>query len=134
VDNPSSQHGPEAGLHLTCYGGIERGVRNVSPVNIEKVANGLKKRRRRARVVRAGLAALPAYSVGHCVVAVEHSPRRFSLKNFVTPTPRSWPMPVDTHSPVTRWCITLNTIRDPAGQSNLSAKYPSVEGRCYGDY
>ena len=30
------------GLHRTYYSGIERGVRNVSLVNIEKVANGLK--------------------------------------------------------------------------------------------
>ena len=30
------------GLHRTYYGGIERGVRNVSLVNIEKVAKGLK--------------------------------------------------------------------------------------------
>jgi len=31
------------GLHRTYYSGIERGVRNVSLVNIEKVAKGLKK-------------------------------------------------------------------------------------------
>jgi transcriptional regulator with XRE-family HTH domain len=31
------------GLHRTHYSGIERGVRNVSLVNIEKVAKGLKK-------------------------------------------------------------------------------------------
>jgi transcriptional regulator with XRE-family HTH domain len=31
------------GLHRTYYSGIERGVRNVSLVNIEKVARGLKK-------------------------------------------------------------------------------------------
>lgn len=30
------------GLHRTYYSGIERGVRNVSLVNIEKVARGLK--------------------------------------------------------------------------------------------
>jgi transcriptional regulator with XRE-family HTH domain len=30
------------GLHRTYYSGIERGVRNVSIVNIERVANGLK--------------------------------------------------------------------------------------------
>lgn len=30
------------GLHRTYYSGIERGVRNVSLVNIEKVAKGLK--------------------------------------------------------------------------------------------
>ena len=30
------------GLHRTYYSGIERGVRNVSLVNIEKVAHGLK--------------------------------------------------------------------------------------------
>jgi transcriptional regulator with XRE-family HTH domain len=31
------------GLHRTYYSGIERGVRNVSLINIEKVARGLKK-------------------------------------------------------------------------------------------
>jgi transcriptional regulator with XRE-family HTH domain len=31
------------GLHRTYYSGIERGVSNVSLVNIEKVAKGLKK-------------------------------------------------------------------------------------------
>jgi transcriptional regulator with XRE-family HTH domain len=31
------------GLHRTYYSGIERGTRNVSLVNIEKVAKGLKK-------------------------------------------------------------------------------------------
>jgi transcriptional regulator with XRE-family HTH domain len=31
------------GLHRTYYSGIERGVRNVSLVNIERVAKGLKK-------------------------------------------------------------------------------------------
>lgn len=31
------------GLHRTYYSGIERGVRNVSLVNIEKIAKGLKK-------------------------------------------------------------------------------------------
>ena len=30
------------GLHRTYYSGIERGVRNVSLVNIERVAKGLK--------------------------------------------------------------------------------------------
>jgi len=30
------------GLHTTYYSGIERGVRNVSLVNIEKVSKGLK--------------------------------------------------------------------------------------------
>jgi transcriptional regulator with XRE-family HTH domain len=30
------------GLHRTYYSGVERGVRNVSLVNIEKVARGLK--------------------------------------------------------------------------------------------
>ena len=30
------------GMHRTYYSGIERGIRNVSLVNIEKVANGLK--------------------------------------------------------------------------------------------
>jgi len=30
------------GLHRTYYSGVERGVRNVSLVNIEKVAKGLK--------------------------------------------------------------------------------------------
>ena len=30
------------GLHRTYYSGIERGVRNVSIVNIEKVAKGLR--------------------------------------------------------------------------------------------
>jgi transcriptional regulator with XRE-family HTH domain len=30
------------GLHRTYYSGIERGVRNVSLVNIEKVSRGLK--------------------------------------------------------------------------------------------
>jgi transcriptional regulator with XRE-family HTH domain len=30
------------GLHRTYYGGIERGVRNVSLLNIERVAKGLK--------------------------------------------------------------------------------------------
>ncbi|MGA7851300.1 MAG: helix-turn-helix transcriptional regulator [Terriglobales bacterium] len=30
------------GLHRTYYSGIERGVRNVSLVNIERVARGLK--------------------------------------------------------------------------------------------
>jgi transcriptional regulator with XRE-family HTH domain len=30
------------GMHRTYYSGIERGVRNVSIVNIEKVAKGLK--------------------------------------------------------------------------------------------
>jgi transcriptional regulator with XRE-family HTH domain len=32
-----------SGLHRTYYSGIERGVRNLSLVNIEKVAKGLKK-------------------------------------------------------------------------------------------
>jgi len=31
------------GLHRTYYSGIERGVRNVSLLNIEKIAKGLKK-------------------------------------------------------------------------------------------
>ena len=31
------------GLHRTYYSGVERGVRNVSLVNIEKIAKGLKK-------------------------------------------------------------------------------------------
>jgi transcriptional regulator with XRE-family HTH domain len=31
-----------SGLHRTYYSGIERGVRNVSLLNIEKVARGLK--------------------------------------------------------------------------------------------
>lgn len=31
------------GLHRTCYSGIETGVRNVSLVNIENIAKGLKK-------------------------------------------------------------------------------------------
>jgi len=31
------------GLHRTYYSGIERGVRSVSLVNIDKVAKGLKK-------------------------------------------------------------------------------------------
>jgi transcriptional regulator with XRE-family HTH domain len=31
------------GLHRTYYSGVERGVRNVSLVNIEKIARGLKK-------------------------------------------------------------------------------------------
>ena len=31
------------GLHLTYYSGIERGIRNLSLVNIERIANGLKK-------------------------------------------------------------------------------------------
>jgi transcriptional regulator with XRE-family HTH domain len=31
------------GLHRTYYSGVERGVRNVALVNIEKVAKGLKK-------------------------------------------------------------------------------------------
>jgi transcriptional regulator with XRE-family HTH domain len=30
------------GLHRTYYSGIERGVRNVSLVNLEKIAKGLK--------------------------------------------------------------------------------------------
>lgn len=30
------------GMHRTYYSGIERGVRNVSLVNIEKIAKGLK--------------------------------------------------------------------------------------------
>jgi transcriptional regulator with XRE-family HTH domain len=30
------------GLHRTYYSGVERGVRNVSVVNIEKIARGLK--------------------------------------------------------------------------------------------
>jgi transcriptional regulator with XRE-family HTH domain len=30
-------------LHRTYYSGIERGIRNVSLVNIEKIAKGLKK-------------------------------------------------------------------------------------------
>jgi transcriptional regulator with XRE-family HTH domain len=30
------------GLHRTYYSGVERGVRNVSLVNIEKIAKGLK--------------------------------------------------------------------------------------------
>ncbi|WP_263373908.1 helix-turn-helix domain-containing protein [Granulicella aggregans] len=30
------------GLHRTYYSGVERGVRNVSVVNIEKIAKGLK--------------------------------------------------------------------------------------------
>lgn len=31
------------GLHRTYYSGIKRGVRNVSLVNIEKIAKGMKK-------------------------------------------------------------------------------------------
>jgi transcriptional regulator with XRE-family HTH domain len=31
------------GLHRTYYSGIERGIRNVSLVNIEKISKGLKK-------------------------------------------------------------------------------------------
>jgi DNA-binding XRE family transcriptional regulator len=31
------------GLHRTYYSGVERGVRNVSLVNIERIARGLKK-------------------------------------------------------------------------------------------
>jgi len=31
------------GLHRTYYSGVERGVRNASLVNIEKIAKGLKK-------------------------------------------------------------------------------------------
>jgi transcriptional regulator with XRE-family HTH domain len=31
------------GLHRRCYCGIERGMRNVSLVNIERVAKGLKR-------------------------------------------------------------------------------------------
>jgi transcriptional regulator with XRE-family HTH domain len=31
------------GLHRTYYSGVERGVRNISLVNIEKVAKGLRK-------------------------------------------------------------------------------------------
>jgi transcriptional regulator with XRE-family HTH domain len=31
------------GLHRTYYSGIERGVRNVSLVNIDKISKGLKK-------------------------------------------------------------------------------------------
>lgn len=31
------------GLHRTYYSGVERGVRNVSLVNIEKISKGLKK-------------------------------------------------------------------------------------------
>jgi transcriptional regulator with XRE-family HTH domain len=31
------------GLHRTYYSGVERGVRNVSLVNIEKIARGLRK-------------------------------------------------------------------------------------------
>jgi DNA-binding XRE family transcriptional regulator len=31
------------GLHRTYYSGVERGVRNVSLVNIEKIARGLKR-------------------------------------------------------------------------------------------
>ena len=30
-------------MHRTYYSGVERGVRNVSLVNIEKIAKGLKK-------------------------------------------------------------------------------------------
>jgi transcriptional regulator with XRE-family HTH domain len=30
------------GLHRTYYSGVERGVRNLSLVNIEKIANGLR--------------------------------------------------------------------------------------------
>lgn len=30
------------GLHRTYYSGIERGVRNISIINIEKIARGLK--------------------------------------------------------------------------------------------
>jgi transcriptional regulator with XRE-family HTH domain len=32
------------GLHRTYYSGVERGIRNVSLVNIEKIARGLGKR------------------------------------------------------------------------------------------
>jgi transcriptional regulator with XRE-family HTH domain len=31
------------GLHRTYYSGVERGIRNVSLVNIDKIARGLKK-------------------------------------------------------------------------------------------
>jgi transcriptional regulator with XRE-family HTH domain len=31
------------GLHRTYYSGVERGIRNVSLVNIERIAKGLKK-------------------------------------------------------------------------------------------
>lgn len=32
-----------SGLHRTYYSGVERGVRNLSLVNVEKIAKGLKK-------------------------------------------------------------------------------------------
>jgi transcriptional regulator with XRE-family HTH domain len=32
------------GLHRTYYSGIERGIRNVSLINIEKIAKGLKQK------------------------------------------------------------------------------------------
>ena len=31
------------GLHRTYYSGVERGIRNISLLNIEKIAKGLKK-------------------------------------------------------------------------------------------
>jgi len=31
------------GLHRTYYSGVERGIRNVSLINIEKIARGLKR-------------------------------------------------------------------------------------------
>ena len=39
----TQEEAPErCGLHRTYYSGVERGVRNVSLLNIEKVARGLK--------------------------------------------------------------------------------------------
>lgn len=38
-----SKTAERCGLHRTYYSGVERGVRNVSLVNIEKIAKGLKK-------------------------------------------------------------------------------------------
>ena len=35
--------GNSCGVHRTYYSGVERGTRNVSLVNIEKIARGLKK-------------------------------------------------------------------------------------------
>jgi len=38
----SEEAAERCGLHRTYYSGIERGVRNVSLVNIEKIAKGLR--------------------------------------------------------------------------------------------
>ncbi len=42
TEDQSGRRAERCGLHRTYYSGIERGVRNVSLVNIERIARGLR--------------------------------------------------------------------------------------------